>query len=48
MHPQLLSPVLCIIHRAINTFLIKQTNVKRIDTTTGAEQLCRYIGFYEG
>jgi hypothetical protein len=36
VHPELLAPVLQIIHRVINTFLIKQTHVKRREAATGA------------
>ena len=38
--PRLLAPVLQIIHRVINTFLIKQAHVKRKEANTGAIERC--------
>jgi len=35
-HPELLAPVLQIIHRVISTFLIEQAALKRTDADTGA------------
>jgi hypothetical protein len=36
VHPELLTPVLQIIHRMIATYLIKQAGVKRSAASTGA------------
>jgi hypothetical protein len=36
VHPELLAPVLQIIHRVIATHLIRQTGVKRSEAATGA------------
>ncbi len=38
-HPQLLAPVLQIIHRVISTFLIQQAGLKRTEADTGAVTL---------
>jgi putative transposase len=42
-HPQLLAPVLQIVHRVIATFLIKQAGLKRTEAHTGAVTLMRAI-----
>ena len=44
VHPELLAPVLQIIHRIIATHLIRQTGVKRSEATTGAVTLIRRFG----
>ena len=44
IHPELLAPVLQIIHRAIATFLFKQTGQKRKQATTGAVTLIQCFG----
>lgn len=36
VYPQLMTPALRILHRAIHTHLIQQTGVKRIDAPSGA------------
>ncbi|MDQ3829659.1 MAG: transposase zinc-binding domain-containing protein [Candidatus Tectomicrobia bacterium] len=43
-HPELLTPVLQIIHRAIATFLIKQAGLQRTEAGTGAVTLRKPIG----
>ena len=43
-HPELLSPVLQIIHRVIATFLIKQAGLKRRAADTGAVTLIPRFG----
>ena len=44
-HPELLTPVLRIVHLVITGFLFKQTGLKRIDAyqRNELERLCRYI-----
>ena len=44
VRPELLAPVLQIIHRAIATFLFKQTGQKRVQATTGAVTLIQRFG----
>ena len=44
VHPELLTPVLQIIHRVVNTFLIKQAHVKRSEAATGAITLIQRFG----
>ena len=44
VHPELLAPVLQIIHRVINTFLIKQAGVPRKEAATGAITLTQRFG----
>ena len=44
VHPELLAPVLQIIHRAIATFLIDQTGIKRDQAATGAVTLIQRFG----
>ena len=44
VHPELLAPVLQIIHRVITTFLIQQTGVERIHAATGAITLIQRFG----
>ena len=44
VHPELLAPVLQIIHRAIATHLIRQTGVKRSKAATGAVTLIQRFG----
>ena len=44
VHPDLLLPVLQIIHRAIATFLFKQTGQKRDQAATGAVTLIQRFG----
>ena len=44
IHPELHAPVLQIIHRAIATFLIEQTGIKRDQATTGAVTLIQRFG----
>jgi hypothetical protein len=43
-HPHLLSPVLQVINRAISTFLIKQSGLKRTQAATGAVTLIQRFG----
>ncbi len=43
-HPQLLSPVLQVVNRAVSTFLIKQSGSKRTDAQTGAVTLIQRFG----
>ena len=43
-HPDLLSPVLQVINRAISTFLIKQAGLKRTEAQTGAVTLIQRFG----
>lgn len=38
-HPDLLSPVLQVVNRAVSTFLIKQARLQRTDARTGAVTL---------
>ena len=38
-HPDLLSPVLQVVNRAVSTFLIKPAGLKRTDAQTGAVTL---------
>ena len=42
--PQLLTPALQVIHRAISTFLIKQAGLKKKEANTGAVTLIQRIG----
>ena len=42
--PQLLAPVLQVIHRVIATFLIKQAGLKRSEADTGAVTLIQRFG----
>jgi hypothetical protein len=42
--PELITPVLRIIHRVINTHLVKQTGVKRAEAATGAITLIQRFG----
>lgn len=44
VHPELLAPVLRIIHRVINTFLIKQTGVPPKEAATGTTMLIQRFG----
>ena len=44
VHPELLTLVLRIVHRAINTHLIKQTHIERKDAATGAVTLIQRFG----
>ena len=44
VHPELLAPVLQIIHRSIATFLFKQTGQKRDQAATGAVTLIQRFG----
>jgi hypothetical protein len=44
VYPELLTPVLQIIQRVINTFLIKQTSVKRQEAASGAITLIQRFG----
>jgi len=44
VHPELLAPILQIIHRAIATFLFTQTGQKRDQATTGAVTLIQRFG----
>ena len=44
VHPELLTPVLQIIHRVITTFLIKQTDIKRNEAASGAITLIQRLG----
>jgi hypothetical protein len=43
-HPEVLSPVLQIIHRVIASFLIKQAKLKRSAADTGAVTLIQRFG----
>jgi len=43
-HPELLAPVLQIVHRVIATFLIKQAGLKRAEAATGAVTLIQRFG----
>ena len=43
-HPELLTPVLHIIHRVIARFLLKQTGLKRTAAETGAVTLIQRFG----
>jgi len=43
-HPQLLSPVLQVVNRAVSTFLIKQAGLKRTEAQTGAVTLIQRFG----
>lgn len=43
-HPDLLSPVLQVVNRAVSTFLIKQAGLKRTDAQTGAVTLIQRFG----
>jgi Putative transposase/Transposase zinc-binding domain len=43
-HPQLLAPVLQIVHRVISGFLIKQAGLKRTEADTGAVTLIQRFG----
>jgi hypothetical protein len=43
-HPELLSPLLQIIHRVIATFLIKQSGLRRAQAHTGAVTLIQRFG----
>ena len=43
-HPELLSPLLQIIHRVIATFLIKQSGLKRSPAHSGAVTLIQRFG----
>jgi hypothetical protein len=43
-HPQLLSPILQVVNRAISTFLIKQAGLKRPQAATGAVTLIQRFG----
>ena len=43
-HPELLAPVLRIIHRVIARFLLKQAGVKRTTAATGAVTLIQRLG----
>ena len=44
VHPELLTPVLRIIHRVIHTHLIKQSGVKRTEAASGAITLIQRFG----
>ncbi len=44
VHPELLTSVLRIIHRVINTHLVKQTDIKRNEAATGAITLIQRFG----
>ena len=44
VHPELITPVLRIIHRAVGSFLIRQTGVKRNDAASGAITLIQRFG----
>jgi hypothetical protein len=46
-HPQLLSPILQVTHRAIYTFLIKQAALKRAQAAIGAVNLIQRFGSVE-
>ena len=43
-HPQLLAPVVQVVHRVIGTFLIKQAGLKHTDASTGAVTLIQRFG----
>jgi Putative transposase. len=43
-HPELLAPLLSIVHRVIATFLIKQAGLKRAEAATGAVMLIQRFG----
>ena len=43
-HPELLAPVLRIIHRVITRFLLKQARLKRTTAGTGAVTLIQRFG----
>ena len=43
-HPQLLAPVLQIVHRVIATFLIRQAGLQRTEAKTGAVTLIQRFG----
>ena len=43
VHPELLAPILQIIHRAIATFLFTQTGQKRDQAATGAVTLIQFL-----
>ena len=43
-HPELLTPVLQIVHRVISTFLIKQAGLQRTEADTGAITLIQRFG----
>jgi hypothetical protein len=43
-HPELLAPILRIVHRVIATFLIKQAGLKRAEAATGAVTLIQRFG----
>ncbi len=44
VHPERITPVLRLIHRAINSHLIKQTGIGRKDAATGAVTLIQRFG----
>ena len=44
VYPELITPVLRVIHRAIHTHLIKQTGVKRDEAASGAITLIQRFG----
>ena len=44
VHPELITPVLRILHRALHTFFIKQTGVKRDEAASGAITLIQRFG----
>jgi Putative transposase len=44
IHPELITPVLRIVHRAVNTHLIKQAGIERKDAATGAITLIQRFG----
>ncbi|MGH8534315.1 MAG: hypothetical protein ACREV1_16770 [Gammaproteobacteria bacterium] len=43
-HPELLAPVLQIVHRVISGFLIEQAGLKRTQADTGAVMLIQRFG----
>ena len=43
-HPELLTPVLRIVHRVISTFLIQQAGLKRAEAQSGAVTLIQRFG----
>jgi len=43
-HPELLTPVLRIVHRVITRFLLKQTGLKRCAADTGSVTLIQRFG----
>ena len=43
-HPELLSPVLQVINRAVSTFLAQQADLKRKEAQTGAVTLIQRFG----